>query len=72
MSAEPRLIPGCDLVVGDVVYTLGGRDTITGFRPYEGTLFPEGARIARFARARLEMTVPDDELVTVYVPEVQP
>jgi len=72
MSAEPRLISGRDLAVGDVIYVLGGRDTITGFRPYEGSLFPGCARIARFARSRLEMTVPDDELVTVYVPEVQP
>jgi hypothetical protein len=68
MTDRIRFISGRDLAVGDVIYTLAGNDTIVGFRPYIGTLFPDGARIARFAH-RGEMTIPDDDGIVVYVLE---
>lgn len=68
MTAEPRFVRGRELVIGDVIYSLGGNGTITSFREYEGGLWPEGARIARLAHG-VEITIPDAELIAVYGPE---
>jgi hypothetical protein len=53
---------GRNLVVGDTIVTLWGRDTILSLRPYDGSLAylwanDGGARIATFAINKIGMTI---------------
>jgi hypothetical protein len=59
------IVTGSELRPGDTIETWWkpGRDTIVSMRPYSGTLshlFPEGARIAEFARLWGGVTIAND------------
>lgn len=61
---------GKDLKTGQAieVWWSGGRDIITGLRPYAGPLaylFPEGAQLAEFAVLKTGMTIDNSDYYRV-------
>jgi hypothetical protein len=62
-----KRVRGSSLKSGDVirVWWQPNRDTITSLEQYNGplkSLWPEGARIARFAQLKTGMTIGNDEV----------
>jgi hypothetical protein len=57
-----KRVLGSELKAGDTIDAWWGRDTIMSFEPYNGPLFSEGSRIARFARNQTGMTIDNRDL----------